>query len=110
MERSKVEPFEQIRRAHDREEVSVRALAERFGTHRRTVRQAIAFAIPPERKPPPARVAPVLGPWEPIIDGGLEVNKDAPKKRRHTAHRVFERLIEERGADVGEPTVRLPVV
>ena len=105
-----MEPLGQIRRAHDQEEVSVRALAKRFGMHRRTVRQAIASAIPPERKPPPARVAPVLGLWKPIIDGWLEADKDAPRKRRHTAHRVFERLAEEHGADVGEATVRLPVV
>jgi hypothetical protein len=40
-------------------------------------------------------VAPVLGLWKPIIDGWLEADKDAPRKRRHTAHRVFERLAEE---------------
>ena len=38
---SRVELFEQIRRDRDREELSIRALAERHGVHRRTVRQAL---------------------------------------------------------------------
>jgi len=106
MARSKVELFEQIRKAHEREGLSVRALAERFGTHRRTVRQAIASAVPPSRKPPPPRVSPALGPWKAIVDGWLAADKDAPRKQRHTARRVYQRLVEEHGADVGESTVR----
>jgi len=106
MARSKVELFEQIRKAHEREHLSVRALAERFGTHRRTVRQALSSAVPPPRKPPPPRVCPVLDPWKPVIDAWLEADKDAPRKQRHTARRVHQRLVEEHGADVGESTVR----
>jgi DNA-binding GntR family transcriptional regulator len=49
---SRVELFEAIRRDHRREELSIRALAERHGVHRRTVRQALANAVPPERKTP----------------------------------------------------------
>jgi hypothetical protein len=37
----RVELFEQIRRDHDREGLSRRALAERYRVHRRTVRQAL---------------------------------------------------------------------
>lgn len=33
-----------------------------------------------------------LGPYIPIIDGWLEEDKKAPRKQRHTARRVFERL------------------
>ena len=29
-----------------------------------------------------------------------------PRKQRHTAHRAWQRLVEELGADVGETTVR----
>jgi len=105
MARSRVELFEQIRKAHDREGLSVRALAERFGTHRRTVRQALLTAVPPQRKAAP-RAAPVLGPWKAIIDTWLTDDANAPKKQRHTAHRVWERLVAEQGAEVAESTVR----
>ncbi|HYA67907.1 MAG TPA: IS21 family transposase [Acidimicrobiales bacterium] len=104
--RSRVELFEQIRKAHQRQGLSIHELARRFGTHRRTVRQALASAVPPPRKAPLPRPAPALGPWKDTIDGWLLADRDAPKKQRHTARRIWERLVEEHGADVAESTVR----
>jgi transposase len=103
--RSKVELFEQIRKAHEREELSIRALADRFHVHRRDVRAALSSAVPPPRKPV-ERDAPVLGPWKATIDGWLEADRNAPRKQRHTARRVWQRLVEELGVEVGESTVR----
>ena len=104
--RSKVSVYEQIRKAHEREGLGIRALARRFGVHRRDVRQALVSALPPPRKPPPPRPAPMLDSWKPIIERWLEEDKKAPRKQRHTARRVWQRLVEEHGADVGESTVR----
>jgi len=101
-----VELFEKIRKAHDREELSIRELAKRYGTHRRTVRQALASALPPERKASPPRTSPALDPWKATIDGWIEADKEAPRKQRHTARRIYQRLREEYDADVGESTVR----
>lgn len=103
--RSKVELFEQIRRAAEIEELSIHALALRFGVHRRTVRQALATAVPPPHHYP-ERAAPVLDAWKPIIDGWLEEDARAPRKQRHTARRVFQRLVDEHGAQISETTVR----
>ncbi len=103
--RSKVQLYEQIRRSQEREQLSVRALARRFGVHRRDVRQALAFPVPPGRKRP-ERPAPSLDRWKPLIDGWLEADRSAPRKQRHTARRVWQRLVEEHGAQVGESTVR----
>jgi len=101
-----MELFEQIRRDRDREGLSIRALAERHGVHRRTVRQALGSPVPPARKPPLSRPAPVMGPYRVLIDAWLEADRSAPPKQRHTAHRVWERLVEEHGAQVAERTVR----
>jgi hypothetical protein len=69
------------------------------------VRQAINDAVPPPRKTP-ERDARVLGPFKDIIVGWLTDDLEAPRKQRHTAHRVWERLIVEHGAQVGESMVR----
>jgi hypothetical protein len=100
-----VEQFERIRRDHRDGGLSIRALAARHGVHRRTVRQALTDAVPPPRKVP-ARVAPVLGPHADTVRGWLVADLDAPRKQRHTARRVWQRLVEEEGAVVGESSVR----
>jgi hypothetical protein len=102
---SRVELYEKIRKAAEREELSVRALSRRFRVHRRDVRRALESAVPPERKQP-QRTAPVLDRWRPVIDGWLEADRSAPRKQRHTARRVWERLVDEHDAVIGESTVR----
>ena len=89
---SRVELFEQVRRDHDHEGLSIRGLAERHGVHRRTVRQALASALPPERKRPEGQPAPALGPFHELIDDWLSADREAPRKQRHTAKRIWERL------------------
>jgi transposase len=93
---SRVELFEAIRRDARREGLSIRGLADRHGVHRRTVRQALASAVPPPRKTP-VRAAPKLDPAKPLIDGMLYADLDAPRKQRHTARRVLARLVDEHG-------------
>jgi lambda repressor-like predicted transcriptional regulator len=83
---SRVELFERIRRDHDREGLSVRALACRHGVHRRTVRQALESALPPARKRVEGRPAPALGAYHELIDQWLVADRSAPRKQRHTAN------------------------
>lgn len=94
---SRVELFAQIRRDARVEGLSVRALAGRHGVHRRTVRQALESAAPPERKPRRG-VSWRLEPFKPAIDAMLVEDTTAPRKQRHTARRILARLIEEHGA------------
>ncbi len=104
--RSKVELFEQIRREYQHGVGTIRAVAEKLGVHRRMVRQALAAAMPPERRKP-ARAEPRLGPVKAFIDGILEADRSAPKKQRHTTHRIYVRLRQElESAEIAESTVR----
>jgi len=49
---------------------------------------------------------PVLGPYLGIIDEWLTSDKKQPKKQRHTARRIYNRLAVEQGYKGGESTVR----
>jgi len=100
-----VELFEVIRREHREEGVSIRTLARHHNVHRRTVRQALASALPPPRVVP-VRTAPLVAPLRPIIRAWLDEDRSAPRKQRHTARRIWQRLTEEHAAPVAESTVR----
>src|SRR5512142_471891 len=97
---SRVEQFEQIRRDHAVLGLSMRELARRHGVHRRAVRQALESAIPPAKRLPQGRPAPRLGGYRAIIDEILVADRKAPRKQRHTARRIWQRLVEEHGAEV----------
>src|SRR2546425_4430940 len=102
--RSKVRVYEQIRRVRARDDgVSIRELGRRFGVHRRDVRAALASAVPSPRKVA-VRAAPKMDVWKPIVDGWLAADRGAPRKQRHTARRVWQRLVVEHDAQIGEST------
>ena len=85
-----MELFERIRRDRRDEELSVRQLAGRHGVHRRTVRQALASAVPSPRKPHARRSRPAIEPWVEIIESWLLGDREVPRKQRHTARRVWQ--------------------
>ena len=94
---SRVKLFALIRRDARVEGLSIRELARRHGVGRPTVRQALAQAEPPARKPR-VRSAPRLDPFKDAIDGMLRADLDAPRKQRHTATRILARLVDEQAA------------
>lgn len=102
---SRVELFERIRHDHREEGLSVRALARRHRVHRRTVNQALESALPLPRATY-ARSAPSLGPHAATVRRWLTEDLAMPRKQRHTARRIWARLLDEEGAQVAESTVR----
>lgn len=88
-----MEQSERIRGDHRDRGLSIRGLAGKHRVHRCKVRAGPARAVPPVRKAP-ERTAPVL-----------TQDRDAPRKQRHTARRLWHRLLAEDGAQVAESTV-----
>ena len=68
-----------------------------FGLHRDTVRKILAYSTPPgyRRQNPPRR--PKLEPFTAVIDQILVDDLRRPRKQRHTAQRIFQRLKDEHG-------------
>src|SRR5665213_1283338 len=101
-----VELYGRVRYAVQIEGLSERAAARRFGLDPRTVSKMVRFSVPPGyvRKKPPAK--PKLDPFIALIDSILRDDKSRPKKQRHTAKRVFERLRDEYGFTGGITIVK----
>src|SRR3990172_383588 len=104
--KASVDLFEAIRRGYEFGIGTFRGVARKFGVHRRMVREALGKAVPAE-KPPVGRPRPRLGPVVDFIDTILEADRKAPRKQRHTAHRIYVRITQEhQEAQVAESTVR----
>ena len=92
-------PIQQRIRILDARGVSWRRIAKEVGVSRQTVRK---YAQMEDCSPePPMRPAAVskLDPYKPLIDKWLEADRFMPRKQRHTARRVYDRLVEEQGFD-----------
>ena len=101
-----VEMYARVRRACMVEGMSIREASRVFGLHRDTVRKMLAHSVPPgyRRQDRPRR--PRLEPFTGVIDAILEADRQVPRKQRHTAKRIFERLRDEHGFDGGYTTVK----
>lgn len=89
--RTKVELFEQIRREYEFGVGTIAGVAKKLNVHRRMVREAIGSALPMPRKKvvrPRWKMAAAMA----FVDQILEADKKAPRKQRHTAHRIWERI------------------
>ena len=86
-----MELFEQIRREYEFGVGTIAGVAKKLNVHRRMVREAIGSALPMPRKKvvrPRWKMAAAIA----FVDQILEADKKAPRKQRHTAHRIWERI------------------
>src|SRR5882757_8189825 len=86
-----VELYEQIRREYEFGAGSVIGVARKLGVHRRMVREAVRNAVPAQRKKT-QRPAVKMAAAATLIDAILESDRKAPRKQRHTARRIFDRI------------------
>ncbi len=98
--------IEFIRKKHFIEGWSIRKIAKSLEISRQSVRKALASSEIPYYKLTEPRPCPVMDPFRNLIMAWLEADKKTPPKQRHTAKRVYTRLVEEYGFTGGESTVR----
>ena len=101
----KMSQYELIKTAHRVYGKSIRQIARDFGHSRRTVRKALREVVPHyERKEAP--VSPIMDSYRAVILTWLLSDLEVPRNQRHTARRVYSRLVEEYGFSGAESTVR----
>jgi transposase len=94
-----------IRTAHRVYKKSIKQICRETGHSRETVRKVLR-SEPFGYSPRTAQPYPVLGPYLAVIDQWLAEDKSRPKKQRHTARRIYDRLVREHGFTGGSSTVR----
>ena len=89
-----MELWNSIRQRVLRNGVSIRQIQRETGLHYETVKKILGHPSPPEFQCP-ERPQLKIGPYLERISAILEADKALPKKQRHTAKRIFERIREE---------------
>src|SRR5476651_1638039 len=101
-----MEQWTEIRRRVLVEGMSKRQACKQFAINWKTLTKILAHEEPPgyRRVKPPAR--PTIEPVLPIIRRILDGDAKAPKKQRHTAKRIWQRLKDEHGFQGGYTSVK----
>ena len=101
-----MELYARVRREVYVEGKNERQVAREYGLARETVRKMLRYSAPPGyRRQQPAK-RPKLDPWVGVIEAILEEDRRRPRKQRHTAKRIHQRLREEQGFGGGYTIVK----
>jgi len=98
--------WSEIRRRVLTGEISKRAACREYDLGWHTLKKILEHEVPPGYRLRQARRKPKLEPYLPIIEQILRDDQKAPKKQRHTAKRIFERLRDEHGFAGGYTIVK----
>jgi transposase len=101
-----MEKWAEIRRRVLVDGLSKRAACKQYAIHWLTLKKILSHEEPPgyRRLKPPRR--PTIAPVLPVIRQILDADTAAPKKQRHTAKRIWERLRAEHGFTGGYTSVK----
>jgi transposase len=101
-----VDEKEAIRRLYFIRRHSIRGIARERHHSRKTVRKAVLDPSVPRYHLSAPKPCPVIDPFKGIIEAWLEQDRHSPRKQRHTAHRIYDRLVSEYGFSGSERAVR----
>ena len=104
-----MENWAEIRRRVLVDGLSKRAACREYQIHWDTLTKILTHPEPPPFRRTAPRPRPKLGPFLPVIHQILEDDRKAPKKQRHTANRIFQRLRTEYGYTGGKTVVKAAV-
>ena len=90
-----MEEWTEIRLRVLNEEASKREILREKGMHWKTLQKILSYSEPPGYRMRVERPKPKIGPFLQRISEILEGDKEVPKKQRHTAKRIYERIKEE---------------
>ena len=85
---------------------SISEIGKITNTDRKTVRKYISQEDFSPEAPPDRKAKSKLDPYKPVIDAWLEADKKQWYKQRHTAKRVYDRLVDEHGFTGSYPIVQ----
>jgi transposase len=101
-----LEMWTEVRRRVLNKELSKRAACKEYSIHWDTLTRILEHVEPPGYQQAQPRPKPKIGPFLPIIHKILEDDRQAPRKQRHTAKRIFDRLVAEHQFDGGYTIVK----
>jgi transposase len=101
-----MELWAEIRRRVLLREISKREACRVYEIHWATLKKILAHEEPPGYRRSRAIRRPTIEPVLPLIRQILDADKTAPKKQRHTAHRIWQRLRDEHGFTGGYTVVK----
>ena len=90
-----MEFWKEVRRQVLTNELSRRAACKKYSLGWHTLMKILAHDEPPGYRKSRPRAKPKIDEFLPVIHQILEDDRQAPKKQRHTARRIFERLRDE---------------
>lgn len=99
-----MDQYEYVRTAHRVYGKTISEIARETGHDRKTIRKALRQEYVGYRARH-AQPYPAIGPFMSVIDAWLAEDLAAPRKQRHTAMRIFERLRTEHGYTGGRSAV-----